>query len=659
MVINTNIPAQATANNLNASHVRLSKSLARLSSGSKIVEPADDAAGLAVSSRFSAIIKRLDAASTNVANAASFTQTQDGFLQNVEKALRRMSELSMLAMDNTKSVEDRALYNVEFGELKEYISHTARQDFNGISLFSGKELDVTKDEDGSKFAMAGVKLNEGPYANVINSGTDSWTLTQDAWKTSIDLFKLNEDAWLTSTAGYVTNQDLWELPNGQQDTITITAGDHAGDTFTVTANGQTTAPIASIPAVAKVSQVVINATNGAAPGATYSVTFTGGPAITVTEGVDFNSSGGNDTQIIRDALIAKVNADPNSPAAAAVGPDWPGWGGPNNALRLTAKVPGEDFYANLSSNDPNGGAVGCHPLTWNVDGNALTAAAINTAVNGLSGVSSTLNGNVITLNSDPPGTPLNGPTSVTLASTDGGNAPTPSTINNGDTHGTVDPGAGATKLEKGTFLKEQPLVQGAPSASTQVEAGTFVTINPGSEDSQATAYANGSFVKTDPPIGSNATALAAGSVTALAAGSMIGTDPTSVDSQAVAFKVGEIINSSQDLSSIATKNSDDYKDVNLKSEDGAMVALSLVQSAINQLASDRAVLGAGLSRLNFTKNQLAVKKENLSEAISRITDTDFAEESTRYAQFQILVQTGAEMLKQANQLPQAAVELLM
>ena len=143
MVINTNIPAQATAYHLNASQVRLSRSLARLSSGSKIIEPADDAAGLAVSSRFDSMIKRLDAALTNVSNAGSFTQTQNGFLQNVEKAFRRMSELSVLALDNTKSDNDRKLYNAEFGELKEYVSNTARQDFNGISLFSGKAMDVT------------------------------------------------------------------------------------------------------------------------------------------------------------------------------------------------------------------------------------------------------------------------------------------------------------------------------------------------------------------------------------------------------------------------------------------------------------------------------------------------------------------------------------
>src|ERR1041385_6645195 len=98
-VINTNTVAEQTANNLAISSANLSKSLARLSSGLKIVNPSDDAAGLAVSSRLDAQIKRLDAALNNVVNAVSFTQTQDGFLKTIDKALRRMSELAMLAQD--------------------------------------------------------------------------------------------------------------------------------------------------------------------------------------------------------------------------------------------------------------------------------------------------------------------------------------------------------------------------------------------------------------------------------------------------------------------------------------------------------------------------------------------------------------------------------
>ena len=71
MVINTNISAQVAASNLQTSQSNLSKSLARLSSGSKIVNPADDAAGLAVASRFDAQIQRLGAARSNVGNAIS------------------------------------------------------------------------------------------------------------------------------------------------------------------------------------------------------------------------------------------------------------------------------------------------------------------------------------------------------------------------------------------------------------------------------------------------------------------------------------------------------------------------------------------------------------------------------------------------------------
>src|SRR3954464_8581652 len=103
MVINTNTTAQISATNLNQSQTALARSLARLSSGSKIVNPSDDAAGLAVSSRLDAQVQRLGAANSNVGNAISFIQTQDGYLSKIGTALNRMSELSVLAQDATKT----------------------------------------------------------------------------------------------------------------------------------------------------------------------------------------------------------------------------------------------------------------------------------------------------------------------------------------------------------------------------------------------------------------------------------------------------------------------------------------------------------------------------------------------------------------------------
>ncbi len=170
MVINTNTSAQQTANNLNISSTHLSKSLARLSSGSKIVTPSDDAAGLAVSSRLEAQMRRIDAALSNVTNATSFTQTQDGFLKTVDKAFRRMSELAMLAQDATKSPADRGLYNEEFTQLKDYISSTSSKDFNGVSLFSSAAFLVTVDANGTTFSMAGIEIGTaGAYTAAIGA----------------------------------------------------------------------------------------------------------------------------------------------------------------------------------------------------------------------------------------------------------------------------------------------------------------------------------------------------------------------------------------------------------------------------------------------------------------------------------------------------------
>jgi flagellin len=167
-VINTNTVAEQTANHLRASSTALSKSLSRLSSGLKIVTPSDDAAGLAVSSRLDAQIKRLDAALNNVVNAVSFTQTQDGFLKTIDSAFRRMSELAMLAQDSTKSPADRVLYNQEFQQLQAYVATTAAKDFNAVSLFSTASFAVTIDADGGTFNIDGINLFSATYADATD-----------------------------------------------------------------------------------------------------------------------------------------------------------------------------------------------------------------------------------------------------------------------------------------------------------------------------------------------------------------------------------------------------------------------------------------------------------------------------------------------------------
>lgn len=149
VVINTNSAASIASNNLAASNSMLQKSLNRLSSGSKIVSPADDAGGLAVSMKLSAAARRSGAASINISNTVSFLQTQDGVLKVAGKVLDRMGELKTLYSDPTKNSSDLANYDKEFTALQSQLTALAGEKFNSNALFGTTALSVSVSEDGT------------------------------------------------------------------------------------------------------------------------------------------------------------------------------------------------------------------------------------------------------------------------------------------------------------------------------------------------------------------------------------------------------------------------------------------------------------------------------------------------------------------------------
>jgi flagellin len=155
VVINTNYAATVAANNLATSNSLLQRSLNRLSSGSKIVNPADDAGGLAVSMKLSATAKRQRAASDNLANSVSFLQSQDGALKVIGKVFERISELKTLSGDPTKNSTDLANYDAEFTQLRAQLTSLAADQFNGISLFGSSTLSVASSENGGGIIEVG------------------------------------------------------------------------------------------------------------------------------------------------------------------------------------------------------------------------------------------------------------------------------------------------------------------------------------------------------------------------------------------------------------------------------------------------------------------------------------------------------------------------
>ncbi|AOS45082.1 Flagellar filament 33 kDa core protein [Lacunisphaera limnophila] len=185
VVINTNFAATVAANNLAASNGMLQKSMNRLSSGSKIVNPADDAGGLAVSMKLSAAAKRSGAAASNIGNSVSFLQSQDGVLKVTGKVLERMGELLTLYSDPTKNTDDLANYDAEFTALQSELDSLTGESFNSVALFGTDTLSVAVSEDGSSNVNISDKDLSSTAAGIGNLIATSVTSLADITLTDI------------------------------------------------------------------------------------------------------------------------------------------------------------------------------------------------------------------------------------------------------------------------------------------------------------------------------------------------------------------------------------------------------------------------------------------------------------------------------------------
>ena len=137
LTISTNTAALRAGTALEVNQTRLRKVFDRLSSGKKLSSPVDNPGGLAVSMKLSAAINRISGAQSNIQNAISFMEVQDGMLDTVGKIVDRMSELKGLSsQDPMKSDQDRASYNNEFKDLQAQLFDISQMKFNGVSMFA-------------------------------------------------------------------------------------------------------------------------------------------------------------------------------------------------------------------------------------------------------------------------------------------------------------------------------------------------------------------------------------------------------------------------------------------------------------------------------------------------------------------------------------------
>ena len=185
-VINTNTMSLNAQRNLSTSGASLATTIQRLSSGLRINSAKDDAAGLAISERFSTQIRGLDVAVRNANDGISLAQVAEGSLTEIGNNLQRIRELSVQSANATNSSSDRAALNAEVKQLTAEIDRVAKQsEFNGTKLLdgsfssqlfqvganAGQAIAIDKVVDAKANALGGAQFATGTIAAV--TGTDN------------------------------------------------------------------------------------------------------------------------------------------------------------------------------------------------------------------------------------------------------------------------------------------------------------------------------------------------------------------------------------------------------------------------------------------------------------------------------------------------------
>jgi flagellin len=216
LTVNSNAAASAANFHLGRNQSALQKSLTRLASGSRIVQPIDDAGGLAVSMKLESTIVRLSGAQKNVQNATSFLEVQDGILSSAGKILNRMIELKGLSDDVMKNASDTENYNREFKDLQMQIYDMTAIKFNGVSLFAQFSSEAGGDEgvfnnsalDNTVSVFVSAEGNSGPIVSVSKALLLS-ALTIDASTLAASKFSDggtgNVNSFAAENAGKVIN----------------------------------------------------------------------------------------------------------------------------------------------------------------------------------------------------------------------------------------------------------------------------------------------------------------------------------------------------------------------------------------------------------------------------------------------------------------------
>ncbi len=274
-IINTNTASLNTQRNLNVSQTAQSTAIQRLSSGLRINSAKDDAAGLAISERFTSQIRGLNQATRNAQDGISLAQTAEGALSSIGNNLQRIRELAVQSANATNSASDRAALQQEVTQLVAEVDRVASQtEFNGLKLldgtFSSQQFQVGANANqtisvASINSVRSSNLGQQYTAQVTSGALDGSTnvnlgaLTING--TAVGSATVAADAKLLTDAINAANISGVRAAVTGPTTVAGSTMTAAALTGTVTINGVTTASISTTTNAASSRTSVVSAIN--------------------------------------------------------------------------------------------------------------------------------------------------------------------------------------------------------------------------------------------------------------------------------------------------------------------------------------------------------------------------------------------------------------
>jgi len=289
--INTNIPSLNAQRNLNSSQSSLNTSLERLSSGLRINSAKDDAAGLAISNRFTSQIRGLTQASRNANDGISLAQTAEGALSESTNIMQRVRELAIQSANSTNSAQDRLSLQSEVNQLVSELDRIASTtSFNGLKLLDGSftaqsfqigaeaNQTINVNVQGATADILGIsKVSTNNATNGISNSTNSGSIVTGSRSavgadeaTAVAVALVSQNITATDIDGNTTSVTLATTDNTTAEILTAIGTNLTGVTAAASNTNTATLDFSST-AVGNYDQVSFTLDTGAA---TDAISFT-------------------------------------------------------------------------------------------------------------------------------------------------------------------------------------------------------------------------------------------------------------------------------------------------------------------------------------------------------------------------------------------------